>query len=112
MGLTGVVDLFFVIATAVQATAAFLYIREWWSKSESQARMAFGKKLFTIILAAAALSMGGLAVWLHDHPLTPCPTASTGAATTSGAQSPANSDSGNTTTYGSSPVQSQQTSPK
>ncbi|SRR6266446_5278827 len=127
MGLTGVVDMFVVASAAVQATAALLYIWEWKSKSKSpKAQMASGKKVFTIILAAAALTMAGFAVWLHDHPLTPtiiektvtvektvpCPPATTGAATTSGAQSPANSSSGNTTNYGPPPVQPQQTSPK
>jgi hypothetical protein len=127
MGLIGVVDVFLVASAAVQAIAALIYIWEWKSKGKSpKSQMAFGKKLFTVILAAAALTMAGLAVWLHDHPLTPtiiektvtveksvpCPPSNTGAANTSGAQSPANSSSGNTTIYGSPPVQHQQTSPK
>jgi hypothetical protein len=127
MELTDVLDLFFAAAAAVQATAALLYIWEWQSKSKSpKAQMAFGKKLFTIILAAAALTMAGFAVWLYDHPLkptiiektvtvektVPCPPAETGGATTRGAQSPANSGSGNTTTYGPLPTQPPPTSPK
>jgi hypothetical protein len=127
MGLTGVVDVFLLASAAVQATAAGINIWEWSSKGKSpKARMASSKKLFTIILAAAALTMVGFAVWLHDNPLTPtiiektvtvektvpCPPATTGAATTRGAQSPANSSSGNTTTYGPSPVQPPPTSHK
>jgi low temperature requirement protein LtrA len=127
MGLTGVVDVFLVASAAVQVIAALLYIWEWKSKGKSpKAQMASGKKLFTVILAAAALTMAGFAVWLHDHPLrptiiektvtvektVPCPPSNTDAATTSGAQSPANSSSGNTTIYGPPPVQPQQTSPK
>lgn len=81
--------------------------------------MPFGKKLFTIILAAAALAMAGFTVWLYDHAikpvtvekivivekLVPCPPANTGAATTRGSQSPAISGSGNTTTFGATQAQ-------
>jgi hypothetical protein len=42
----------------------------------------------------------------------PCPPATTGAASTHGAQSPANSGSQNTTTYGATPAQPPPTSPQ
>jgi hypothetical protein len=75
-------------------------------------------KLPAAVLIICALVMFGFVFWLHkDDPLrpqiiaTPCPPAKSGPATTQGDNSPANSGSGNTTTY-SQPAGTQAAPPK
>jgi hypothetical protein len=117
MHLSGVADAVSTLSTTIQAVAAALFIWEWYSKSKgSKTQMALGKKLFTVILILATFVTAGFAGWLYGHPLestpatVPC-SSITGAATTHGGQSPANTGNNNTTTYGQS-SQPQKTPPK
>src|SRR5258707_2760028 len=103
MGVIGAINVFCAaFSSLVQAIAAILFIWDWRAKGGStEAHMAFGRKLFAVILVFAALSMGGFAFWLYEHPpkptvieklvpvekIIPCPPTKTGPATGKGANS-------------------------
>jgi hypothetical protein len=108
--------------TVIQGVDSFFSLRERFRQKSSEADMASSKTLagwfaFSLVIGAVGTAIIGTALLMyHPKPVTvekpvivekiiPCPPAETGAASTHGAQSPANSGSGNTTTYGSQPAQ-------
>jgi hypothetical protein len=103
------------VTSIVQGVAAGAFLTEKWKKKEGE--MSSKPWMWTILLPLACIATAYVAFWLFyfsPAPVTiekpviveksiPCPPAETGAASTHGAQSPANSGSGNTTSYGTPP---------
>jgi len=108
------------ICSVPQGTAAVVFLVDRFRPETVGASMVATKGralLLATLLVIGTASTTALGGWLLGHPLkpitvektvtveklVPCPPAKTGAASTHGAQSPANSGSGNATTYGSPP---------
>jgi len=112
------------VCSVPQGAAAIVFILDRLRQKPAEAKLVSTKRraiFLATMLVVGTASTAALGGWLLGHPLkpvtvektvtveklVPCPPAKTGAATTRGAQSPANSGSGNTTTYGSQPAQLQ-----
>jgi hypothetical protein len=107
------------IATIVQGIAAGVFLYEKAQANQGDAVMVSkGKALFLCVsLSISTIAVGFAAGWLWTYKPTPavvekivtvdkpipCPPAQTGDASTRAAQSPANTGSQNTTTYGTPP---------
>lgn len=93
------------LGTVIQSVAAGFFIYDRIQPKPQKAIMVStkGRAILVTVLLVISVAFGGfLSHWLWTF--TPTPAVVTGAATTRGAQSPANSGSGNTTTYGSLPT--------
>lgn len=117
------------IATVIQGVAAGVFLYDRIRAKALDAVMVSKTRalILSLGLVFSTIAAGFVTGWLWrfkpaptiiEKPVTvekiiPCPPAKTGPATTRGAQSPANSGSGNTTTYGvAPPPQTQQLPPK
>lgn len=112
-----------------QGLSSFLQLMDRFDGKKSKGNMNLPRspRTFTaFLLLAGTFFTIGLGFWLWNHPLKPsiiektitvektlpCPPTKTGNATTHGLQSPANSGSNNSTTYGGTSAPSDKSKPQ